>query len=224
MQDQMRMSTHTEDDAAEASMNRRLSRLERQARVGILRNPNSPPRPPARRATLTGRWPSLRSSRRPAGSLVQDAADSVVTQLSGTAPEQPHKTRQGRNGATIDIAGLMASVEDIGTLPPSRTPFAAAFRDDIPENVNSKKPVERPGKPSILKREAWIGQQDSAEDADALGDAFAEAQQAREDSTPAPRDRRRAALMILLLAVMLGAMALIVFPASAVISLFRGAQ
>ncbi|MCC5970200.1 MAG: hypothetical protein JJU15_09630 [Pararhodobacter sp.] len=43
---------------------RREWRAERQARVGILRNPNTPPRPPPRKARLTGKWVELRSPRR----------------------------------------------------------------------------------------------------------------------------------------------------------------
>lgn len=217
MQDPTRSQAEsgTETDGADASMSRRLSRLERQARVGILRNPNSPPRPPARRATLTGRWPSLRSSRRPPGSVVQDAADSVVTQLSAQQDRAPQVTvKDGKT--SIDVASLMASVEDVGTVPPSRSPFAAAFRDDVPA---ASPKAARPRRASILSKDAWIDDQDSPEDEDALGDAFRDAAEvAAEDaaSSLAPRNRWRGLVMIVLLLVMLGAMALIVFPAAAV--------
>jgi hypothetical protein len=49
---------------APAAATRHQLRLDRQARVGILRNLNEPPRLPPRKASLTGRWLDLRSRRR----------------------------------------------------------------------------------------------------------------------------------------------------------------
>lgn len=46
----------------------------RQKRVGILRNPNRVPVPPPRRAPLTGKWLSMRSSRRADPAMVEAAA------------------------------------------------------------------------------------------------------------------------------------------------------
>ena len=52
----------------------------RQQRVGILRNPNRAPMPPPRRATLTGKWFNLRSSRRAAPGIVDSAAQAVASE------------------------------------------------------------------------------------------------------------------------------------------------
>lgn len=114
-----------------------MSRLARQARVGILRNTNEPPRPPTRKASLTARWLSLRSSRRPPDRQVLDAALSVAGQ-----PDQGGETaslaaaalRHDESGrlAGIDVAGLMASVEGLGTGKPTRTPYGAQMRPDFP--------------------------------------------------------------------------------------------
>jgi len=59
--------------------------LARQARVGILRNPNALPRPPQRRASLMGKWPSLQSTRRPQAqtrAVTADAAPVTDTELA----------------------------------------------------------------------------------------------------------------------------------------------
>lgn len=48
-----------------------------QQRVGILRNPNRAPLPPPRRATLMGKWPRLRSSRRAGPGTILSAAQAL---------------------------------------------------------------------------------------------------------------------------------------------------
>lgn len=65
--------TLTSDSPAAAAA-RRDRALERQARVGILRNPNNPPLPPQRKARLTGKWPNLQSTRRPQARAQPDTA------------------------------------------------------------------------------------------------------------------------------------------------------
>lgn len=50
------------------------ARSASQQRVGILRNPNRAPQPPPRRASLMGKWPSLRSSRRAQPEVLATAA------------------------------------------------------------------------------------------------------------------------------------------------------
>lgn len=122
--------------AAEAAHARRLSRLERQGRVGILRNPNDPPRPPPRKTALMGRWLSLRSGRRPSVERIEGAAQKVIEQLGGEvgAPTPLAALRHDSDGqlAGIDIATLMASVDGLGTQKPIRTPYGAQIRPETP--------------------------------------------------------------------------------------------
>lgn len=122
--------------SADTLHRRRQSRIARQARVGILRNTNEPPRPPPRKASLTGRWLSLRSSRRPAAQDVVEAALAVSQPGEGgtDAARLPvaalRHDEQGRL-AGIDVAGLMASVAGLGTSKPIRTPYGAEIRPDM---------------------------------------------------------------------------------------------
>lgn len=122
--------------APDTASARRQSRLDRQARVGILRNPNDPPRPPPRKAPLMGRWLSLRSGRRPPPAQVEGAARAVVAQAADQAgqPAPDLALRRDADGqlAGIDIAQLMASVDGLGTQKPVRTPYAAQMRPDMP--------------------------------------------------------------------------------------------
>ena len=130
------MTIAAESLIAESPHRRRQSRVERQARVGILRNPNEPPRPPPRKASLTGRWLSLRSSRRPPTQEVVDAAFAVSQTPDSsrdTAALPAAALRHDDQGrlAGIDVAGLMASVEGLGTSRPIRTPYGAEIRPDV---------------------------------------------------------------------------------------------
>lgn len=125
-----------DSSSADTVHRRRESRIARQARVGILRNINEPPRPPPRKATLTGRWLSLRSSRRPAAQAVVEAALAVTqpgagdTDVSRLPAAALRHDEQGRV-AGIDVAGLMASVAGLGTSKPIRTPYGAEIRPDM---------------------------------------------------------------------------------------------
>lgn len=204
-------------DTAERIHRNRQQRLERQARVGILRNPKSPPRPPARRAALMGRWPKLRSSRRPRDSAVAEAAQSVVAWLlpvaEGTRGPLPvRRDAEGRVQA-IDLTELMASVEGIGTAAPVRTPFAASIRADGPEPEAA---AQAPAKPAILTPAAWIDDQDNpVEDQDALGQAFRDA--AEPPGTPGASSLRRRGLWIVALGMLIALTVLVILPATGVL-------
>ena len=144
------MTIAADPPSADSVHRRRQSRLARQARVGILRNPNEPPRPPPRKASLTGRWLSLRSSRRPPAQEVVEAALAVTNPPDGgtDAADLPRAALrhddQGRL-AGIDVAGLMASVEGLGTAKPLRTPYGAGIRPDMaPVNSATPRPRARP--------------------------------------------------------------------------------
>ncbi len=161
------MTTAAPTDTANAA--RRASRLARQARVGILHNPADPPKPPPRRAPLMGRWPSLRSGRRPTAQRLEGAVQSVVASLGDaaddgaggrTVDESVPRTavQQGVDGRVtgIDIAALMAAANGItaGTADsaPIRTPFAASMRSDrAPES-----PLSGTRKPRVLTADAWL--------------------------------------------------------------------
>jgi len=130
-------------------------RRERQARVGILRNPNQPPRPAARRTPLMGKWLNLRSSRRP------PAPPPPVPALPAiVVPPRPTVTFADDGGvAGIDVQGLMASVEAVAVQTPARTPYAAEYRPDLPQKALT--PQGAAGKPSILTAAAWLDLEDA---------------------------------------------------------------
>ena len=138
---------------------RRPSRQDRQARVGILRNPNSTPAPPPRRAQLMGRWPSLRSGRRATAQQIARAARALVKPDhplpvdAATVPSESDPGGQTRPALGLDLVGLMASVEGIGTDKPIRTPYGAEMRPDL--QVDSPR-TTAPAPPSILSPDAWI--------------------------------------------------------------------
>ena len=72
---------------------RHQMRLDRQARVGILRNLKEPPRLPPRKAALTGKWLDLRSRRRlrrqGIGLPAPEAPiDTLALSLRDTGPEE----------------------------------------------------------------------------------------------------------------------------------------
>lgn len=208
------------NDAAERLHRDRQARLDRQTRVGILRNPKSPPRPPARRAALMGRWPNLRSSRRPKTTMVEEAAQAVVHRLDlGEAAGSPLPVRRDAAGKvqSIDVAGLMASVDGIGSAAPVRAPFAASVRSDGPEADSAARPAP---KPAILTPAAWIDDQDDpVEDQDALGQAFRD--QNFRDSTDQPVSEgaaaRRRGLWIVGLGVLIALGVLVLLPATGVL-------
>lgn len=199
----------------ESAALRRRSRQDRQARVGILRNVNDPPKPPARRPALLGRFPTLRSSRRPQTQAVEAAAQQVVRVLApdgDAAARAPVPLRRDADGTvlSVDIAGLMASVEGIGTRRHARTPYAASMRADGPA---PDAPPPAPRKAAILTAAAWIDDQDDpAEDADALAQAFRDA---TDGALPRGFARRpsRQALRIVLLGALLALFVLVLLPA-----------
>ena len=178
-------------ETGETVAQRRISRLERQARVGILRNLNPVPRPPARRPALTGRWPCLRSTRRPPDARVEQAAQQYLADNSdGDAqPLAGAAVRRGADGQLqrIDIAGLMASVEGLGVATGGRLRFAATMRADGESPADP--PPRSPRPPSILSPEAWIEPED--EDDDALAEAFEDARQHAPPPAPPPVRRGR---------------------------------
>jgi hypothetical protein len=104
---------------------RRADQMARQARVGILRNPNAPPRIPPRRAQLMGRWADLRSSRRPPPPVddpapeLAVAAPSVLRELSG-----------------LDMETLLAEVAQRETGAPLRSRYGGVWRLDPAQRVD----------------------------------------------------------------------------------------
>lgn len=130
--------TETSDHQPPNTSSRRAQRLERQARVGILRNPNHPPRPPLRRAALMGKWPRLRSNRRP------PAAAPTVWISEMRAPDRPTSrpvgddcppTPQGRATASdTDLAFLIDSARDTGKNSVTRADHAENPQID-PDNA-----------------------------------------------------------------------------------------
>ena len=195
----------------ESAALRRRSRQERQARVGILRNINNPPRPPTRRAHIMGRWLDLRSSRRPHATAVEQAAQDVVARLSPEpdAPRAPLPLRRAENGGVlaIDIAGLMASVAGIGSEAPIRAAYGATMRAD---GATPAAPPPKPHKPDILTAEAWIDDGDD-EESDALAQAFRAANE--HAIAPTPSQGRRRGLWIVLMGALLALVVLVLVPA-----------
>lgn len=131
---------------------RRDRQLERQARVGILRNPNQPPAPPARKAPLMGKWLRLRSSRRPPADLVEqlDSYETLNPQaqhaLAVSDRSRPSLVRHDGDQVTgVDISGLMESVQDLAPNEAERTPFAAdleAAQAEIPPLTSAEARAE----------------------------------------------------------------------------------
>ncbi|MEZ5750511.1 MAG: hypothetical protein R3D60_00630 [Paracoccaceae bacterium] len=119
-------------DARDPTAAERRQQLQttRQARVGILRNPKTPPVPPVRRVALTGRFPSLRSSRRPPDDLRDRALRSVETYAS--TRRKPVETTPEGAVTAIDVGQLMASVSGLNDRKAGRAPFAAEYRADVP--------------------------------------------------------------------------------------------
>ena len=95
--------------------------LARQARVGILRNPNTPPRPPQRKARLTGKWTNLQSSRRPQAQPDAAIAAPVLTDtdLARMMKEQPIPPGTGP-ASTDDETGSAAATASAEVIAPLR--------------------------------------------------------------------------------------------------------
>ena len=116
---------------------------KRQQRVGILRNPNRAPAPPPRRAPLTGKWFSLRSSRRAEPALVDTAAQAVIaeTRLSIAEPEsaasspmikaaKPARARQADKDRAAE-GGRPARARNKTDAPGNTSPGKSSLRIDI---------------------------------------------------------------------------------------------
>ena len=115
----------------------------RQQRVGILRNPNRAPMPPPRRAQLTGKWFSLRSSRRAAPAHVECAEQAVATK---TKPSDSMAERAGTAlKDTAQPAPAMKSGPDGGTemLKPKRSVDPDAALDGRPEGSSARIDIAR---------------------------------------------------------------------------------
>lgn len=110
----------------EARLAARADRRARQARVGILRNPNRKPLPPPRRPPLMGRQLSLRSSRRPPKPGPADAP--------GPEPTADSALVLGADGqiARIDVDRLAALADRLGDWRPRRAKFGAGIIADDP--------------------------------------------------------------------------------------------
>ena len=115
------------------------ARRTRQGRVGILPNPNRLPLPPPHRPPLTGKWPPLRSSRRPAGGADEadgsgcppapwDGPGSGKAVAAGAATPNRDVGSAGR--IRIDIDDLNRSVDGLGAAAPARAGFAEALLGD----------------------------------------------------------------------------------------------
>jgi len=120
-----------EDHQPSSPFARRAQRLERQARVGILRNPNHPPRPPLRKAALMGKWPHLRSTRRPkadtdaARTTDLDTLDTLAAQPpTESGPSRAQASQASEVLSDIDLARQMKEARDIhkASLPRSNRP------------------------------------------------------------------------------------------------------
>lgn len=138
---------------------RRVQRQERQARVGILRNPNRVPGPPAHRPPLIGKWLPLRSSRRPP----EMGEEAVPCWDPAPADDESRSSvLEGDNGEIrrIDLAWLMESVEGLGQKRPARVGIADHIVDAAP-------PPARPAEDARLAEamrepEAELGAADPA--------------------------------------------------------------
>jgi hypothetical protein len=129
-------------DPAQDPVLRSRQRLDRQARVGILRNQNRPSLPPPHRPQLMGRWMQLRSSRRPPPQ--DNAATAPQPDRDHAAPVQ--LVESGSEGITrIDIARLMTSVEGMGHPSRQRDSFAAdVMQGPAQGNPHHRMPADAP--------------------------------------------------------------------------------
>ena len=190
--------------SADAVSRRRL-RQERQSRVGILRNPNTPPLPPPRRAPLMGKWMRLRSSRRPPPGGVDVLPDESAVPVASSAPApvstaRPAVTLDGAGRVeAIDIGGLMASVDDLGQVTAPRAAFAADMRQEHPPNT--LKPLAPPRQAMAPPPQTWLEGDSASPEGD---DAVEMAPQAR----PTRRRRRRLVAFGRAVLLVLGGLAL----------------
>lgn len=118
---------------------RQRRRRERQARVGLLRNPNRAPLPPPRRPALIGRTLVLRSSRRPPAARAGPAPEAAEP-MGASGIERAETDPSGATPSIIvadagrisriDIDRLDALAAQIGPARRTRRAFAAHVTDD----------------------------------------------------------------------------------------------
>ncbi len=94
---------------APAAATRRQLRLDRQARVGILRNLNEPPRLPPRKASLTGKWLDLRSRRR----LRQQGIELALTEVLSETTHSPLRELGPRENSFAEAQGAETGFADV---------------------------------------------------------------------------------------------------------------
>jgi len=82
-------------------------RANRQARVGILPNPNRPVVPPPRRPPLVGKWMRLRSSRRPPPPADPLAAGPADPGQPGADAALAPDVDTGTAAASLGVAGIV---------------------------------------------------------------------------------------------------------------------
>ena len=107
--------------------------MARAARVGILRNPNSPPLPPQRKARLMGKWPGLQSSRRPAAGTPVSAGAITITDT-----ELTRRIMADDPAPAMDAPGAAEH-------PPPEAPAPPRMPDD-----SAAAPVERQWPPARI--------------------------------------------------------------------------
>jgi hypothetical protein len=97
-------------------------RLDRQARVGILRNLKEPPRLPPRKAALTGKWLDLRSRRR----LRRQGVELTATDAATDMPS-PHRPDTSHGINAPDAGGAAA-----GFIPRASEAAAPMTASEVP--------------------------------------------------------------------------------------------
>lgn len=120
-----------EPDVTDPAVEAERLRRARQARVGLLRNPNHKMPPPPRPPPLIGRSLNLRSARRPA------VAPTAAMPSAGAAADPPLVAGAGGRITGIDIDRLARIAEELRPspkgLPDGQTgPGAAVARRDPP--------------------------------------------------------------------------------------------
>lgn len=155
----MNVSDSVAIDRSDCAATRRRQRLERQARVGLLRNPNSVPKPPARRATLMGKWPNLRTSRRRKSSATADTLQTPEPENAAAITQVEDAVARAQDGtvSAINIDGLMHVVRDLGTNKAVRTPYGSGYRGALDDDATQT--VEE-ARYSILSAQAWMDDSD----------------------------------------------------------------
>lgn len=134
-------------DPSQAAVIRQKMRRERQARVGLLRNLNQPPRLAPRRAQLMGKWLDLRSSRRAPTPQTPDQPTSAAIDQPPVTSSIVSEADGQVSGVNID--GLNESIRTISSEAPLRAPYASGYRHDLaPSAAAAKAPSRRSNNPA----------------------------------------------------------------------------